>query len=674
MNEQSQPVYPSVSNSMTIELLRTGTPHNQTLSPGITYLALSEDKPPTEFRIELEQYKFSRYLQLLRYQSGIKAIPIQLAKEALQAIITKIFEEIPALQAKTGCNDSWLHLRLIMSPRELAMLPFELALTPNGFQGGREIPFLMNPQRLTTITREVRQVAPKKYDWPIKPRILFVWAEPESNSTIPNDPEDPRAVPAQKHLEKLKEALLPWVCPDKRKANPEEDYNSLITELKDATYSALQATVEEAVRQSNPYTHVHILAHGTPIADPDLGPRFAIALKLEKPIKKKDTLIRADAIDGYRLADALRYINDNQFYSPAVVTIAACDGGNEGTNMLPGGSLAHILHQSGFSYVLASQFPLSMDGSVKLVKEFYPRLLLGEDPRTALYYTRKAIDHPDIHDWASLVAYARFPDNFEDQLEDIQLKITLEIMKAANAWTDFSLKEAAGIEIIDKRADENLNFAITRLEKLLNRNKGFANNPARMAEHLGLLGSAYKRLAEYYNRQGQRANENQDALLKKSQKSLEKARTYYQRGHELMLANHWTAVQYLSLTAILKGELLNEHDRWCVTLFAAEKDKLNAMKEEDRIWASGTLAELYALKPFTVSSDEFEAEKAKAIEKAASCLNEIANSDFAFAKESTARQLERYIKWWPIAYPSTTTAELRKIAEELIGHLPALKN
>ncbi|MVM28909.1 CHAT domain-containing protein [Spirosoma sp. HMF4905] len=671
MNEHSQSVYSSGSNAMAIELLRTGTPHNQTLSPGVTYLALSEDQPPTEFRIELEQYKFSRYLQLLRYQVGIKTIPIQLAKEALQEIITKIFEGIPALQAKTGCNNSWLHIRLIMTPRELAMLPFELALTPNGFQGGHDVPFLMNPQRLTTITREVRQVAPKKYNWPVKPRILFIWAEPETKSTTPNDPEDPNAVPADKHLDKLKEALRPWVCPNKKETEPEEDYSPLITELKNATYSELQSKVEEAVQQNSPYTHIHILAHGIPIADPDLGPRFALALKLDKPIRKKDISIYTDAVDGSRLADALRCVNDNQFYSPAVVTIAACDGGNDGTNLLPGGSMAHILHQSGFPYVLASQFPLSMDGSVKLVKEFYPRILLGEDPRTALYYTRKAVNCPDIHDWASLVAYARFPDNFEDQLEDIQLKITLEIMKVANTWTDFALKDTAGMAKIGERVEEKLTYAITKLEKLLSRNKETADNPARMAEHLGLLGSAYKRLAEYYYNQGKRPDADLEALTKKSRTALEKARTYYQRGHDLVLINHWTAVQYLSLTAILKGTLLNEHDRWCVTLFAAEKDLVTA-KGESRIWAFGTLAELYMLKPFTVRAEEFEAEKAKALEKAGDYLDEITNSDFAFAKESTARQFERYIKWWPVAFPSPMADQLKEMAEQLIKHLPPL--
>jgi hypothetical protein len=337
MNVQMQSAQLSGSNSIAIELLRTGTPHNQTLSPGVTYLALCGAHPPAEFRINLEQYKFSRYLQLLRYKDGPRASSILLAREALQEIITKIFEEIPALQMEASTNDGWLHLRLVMTPRELAMLPFELALTPNGFQGARDKPFLLNPQRLTTITREVRQVAPKKHDWPAKPRILFAWAQPEN------------AVPHAEHADRLKEIILPWVCPNKNKSEPEADDSPLLTVLADASFSMLQKAVEDAVRQNNPYTHVHILAHGIPIPDPDNGPRFALAFQLEKPLMKDDgSMTKIDSVDGDQLADALLVVQDNQTYSPTVVTIAACDGGNEGTNLLPGGSLAHILHQSGF--------------------------------------------------------------------------------------------------------------------------------------------------------------------------------------------------------------------------------------------------------------------------------------------------------------------------------------
>ncbi len=660
MTDQSQPVSPSGSNSIAIELLRTGTPHNQTLSPGVTYLALCGTHPPAEFRVNLEQYKFSRYLQLLRYKSGAEASSIQLAKEALQEIITKIFEEIPALQTEASFSDGWLHLRLVMTPRELAMLPFELALTPNGFQGARDKAFLLNPQRLTTITREVRQIASKSYNWPAKPRILYAWAAPE------------RPVPADEHLAKLKAAILPWVCPNKDKPEPEADDSPLLTVLTQVRLSQLRAAVEEAVRQDNPYTHIHLLAHGIDIPNPDNGPRFALALHVERPTLKPDgTTAKTDAVDGDRLADALLVVQDDRAYCPAVVTIAACDGGNEGTNLLPGGSLAHVLHQSGVPYVLASQFPLSMDGSVRLVDEFYPRLLHGEDPRTALYYTRKAVDQADIHDWASLVAYARFPDDLDDQLQDVQLKIALEIMKAATTWADFLLRHGTGKPETYALVESRLNEAISRLETLLKRNSNPAKTPARSAEHYGLLGSAYKRLAEHLYQQSHREAQ-QDALRRQSRKALETARSYYQRGYDLLLTNHWTGVQYLSLTAVLRGTLENERDRWYIARFAAERDLLKSTGS-DRVWPR-TLAELCLLKPFILTVEAFETEKAAALEQAMTYVDELAESDSTFAKESTARQLERYVEWWPEALPSVRTEQMQALAKPLRDRLPAFNN
>ena len=74
-------------------------------------------------------------------------------------------------------------LRLLMADKELVQLPFELAMTPKGFQGQHSKPFLLNPQCLATMTREVKQVAPPDYIWPYKPRILFAWADP--NDEVP---------------------------------------------------------------------------------------------------------------------------------------------------------------------------------------------------------------------------------------------------------------------------------------------------------------------------------------------------------------------------------------------------------------------------------------------------------------------------------------------------------
>lgn len=658
MTDQSQPVYPADSNSVAVELLRTGTPYNQNLSPGCTYLALCGDNPPADFQIKLEQAAFNRYLRLLRYNARKGDISIQQARAEFQAIIKKIFDDIPALQEEEVRQiKGWLHLRLVMTPLELTMLPFELILTPRNFQDVNTSSFLSNPERFTTITREVRQVTPRKYAWPAKARILFIWAAPENT------------VPASDHLEKLQAAILPWVCPALKDSEPQADYDALLTELPEASLSKIQAAIDEAINQNKPYTHVHILAHGTPIDDPDTGPRFALALHLDK--KRTDFSDRkTDAVDGDRLAAALLLNQNERTNFPAVVTIAACDSGNEGTNLLPGGSLAQVLHQAGVPYVLASQFPLSKTGSSRLVEDFYPRLLHGEDPRTALYFAREAVVQPDIHDWASLIAYARFADDFNEQLKDIQLKAAFNLLKTANTWSDYLIKSPTTENALYNLVEERLNYAISKLESLLDQNKSIAYNAVRMAEHYGLLGSAYKRLSEHRYTQAHNAEETNDERLQQSKDALEKARNYYQQGHDLLLTNHWTGVQYLSLATVLAETLGDEFERWSATKFAAEND-LQQATGENRIWALGSLAELYLLKPFILSANELEV--TKALEKAGAYLSELNASGHSFAKESTTRQLERYITWWPEAFPSDRLNKMRETAQQLLQHLSPLE-
>ncbi|MBO0932535.1 CHAT domain-containing protein [Fibrella aquatilis] len=655
MVSQPQPKSSLGNRSVALELLRTGTPYNQTLSPGITYLAVCGTHPPAEFRVNLEQFKFVRYLRLLRYQAGLGS-SMQLAKEALQDILTGVFEVIPALQMEAGVSEGWLHLRLVMTPRELAMLPFELALTPTGFQGARDKPFLLNQQRLTTLTREVRQVAPRTYTWPAKPRILFAWAAPK------------KAVPSDEHVAVLRDAIAPWVRPKQGSLELEADESPLLTILPEARPDQLRAAVVKAVQEGNPYTHVHILAHGMLLDDPDTGQRFGLAMHLPRPTLAKDgTTTQTDRVDAARLTDALVVVHNDRTYRPAVITLMACDGGNEGTNMAPGGSLAYALHMSGVPYVLASQFPLSVEGSVQLIRDLYPRLLHGEDPRIALYYARNAISQGDFLDWASLVAYARFPDDLEEQLDKAQLQLVLEMMKTATAWTDYLLAHPPAQQDTYTMVQARLDAAIGKLEDLLSQRVGPVRNPARLAEHLGLLGSAYKRQAEFFFQFStiQVADADWSA---QSKIALARARDCYQRGHNLLLTNHWTGIQHLSLVAIGQETLEAEHDRWCVVLFAAEQDLQNST-DEARTWALGTLVELYLLQPFTKPTTDWVTSKQTALDKACRYVDELAQSGQPFAIESTARQLNRYVKWWANTYPSALTAQLSEMATQLLKRL-----
>ena len=98
-----------------------------------------------------------------------------------------------------------------------------------------------------------------------------------------------------------------------------------------------------------------------------------------------------------------------------------------------GASIAHALHQAGIPLVIASQFPLSFGGSVRMVQTLYDGLLWGEDPRAVLVDLRRQLhtEFPDTADWASLTAYACLPPDFEAALADSQVQRAMTAINAA---------------------------------------------------------------------------------------------------------------------------------------------------------------------------------------------------------------------------------------------------
>lgn len=655
-------------HTLTIEILRIGQPHDHSLSKKTKYIALCGTHPSLDFSVGCDQLTFDRYKEMLRYFESDEKTR-QEGINFFEQLMTKILDEIEPLRVE-GQTEDWLHLRLVMTPKELAQLPFELALTPKGFQGQHSKKFLLNPQRITTLTREVRQVAPTRYSWPHKPRILFAWAEPDDT------------VPHEAHFAAIRDIVKHFAIPIKDNAEPIPDLAPLITPLRRASLKSINNAVKAAIDQGNPYTYIHILAHGSK-PDTDGAEEFTLVLHdNDNPDKSYNT-------NGEELAIAILEIDQNITRFPAVVSLMACDSSNEGSISLPAGSLAHQLHQSGVPCVFASQFPLSTEGSVKLVSTLYQKLLIeGYDPRKALYQTRMDLFNSKTHDWASLVAYVRFPEDIDDQLIDNHLKILLQSMKTANAWADHLLKHkndlnpetsAAVFTDINDRLDGSIKDLKALFLTDINTKK------IRYAEHFGLMGSAYKRKAEHLFRMADIKKEPVESLYRKSREALSSSRDWYLRGYEKQI-NHWTAIQYLSLTAIINGTLAGsaEKDIWTITRILAEDDTKETKDPMSRIWGWGTLAELYLLSPLRLPADQpdIDQEIVSAKASASKYIENISKAEISFidntlikkeeilfAKESTFRQLERYISWWPAMLHSSSISVLKNMANELIKGL-----
>lgn len=100
-----------------------------------------------------------------------------------------------------------------------------------------------------------------------------------------------------------------------------------------------------------------------------------------------------------------------------MVVLCACDSGNAGELGNPLGSLAYALHRAGVALVVASRFPLSVEGSALLTEAFYDSLLGGPTAvETALIKARRRLlAESATLDWASIQLYVRAADGADSR-------------------------------------------------------------------------------------------------------------------------------------------------------------------------------------------------------------------------------------------------------------------
>ena len=169
----------------------------------------------------------------------------------------------------------------------------------------------------------------------------------------------------------------------------------------------------------------------------------------------------------------------------------------------------------------------------------------------ALYETRIDLKKASNHDWASLVAYARFPEDINEQLQAANLKMLFNSMKITNAWVDHTFKFLDKMKLENKESalldlENRLTKSIEQLSKFLNaenKKESTLANELLRAEHLGLLGSGYKRIAEYFFRLVEFNPTKKDDLFKRSIEAVNKAKEFYFCGVEANPTSQWTYMQ-----------------------------------------------------------------------------------------------------------------------------------
>jgi hypothetical protein len=632
-------------HTVSLEFLRHGPVHNQLLSPLTQYLGLCGNYGASTVRVPYEHRDFLSRLNSLRYSieggGEVERRQSDLSKTAKE--MTEILASIPGLISSLGtvCQEgaTVIHLDLVLSAAELAMLPFELANVPSGCVGGEGNRLLLQTIIPVCLTRRVRSTSSDRIVWPKQPKILFVCAQ------LPN-----MSVPAHDHTLALLRAIEPWVSAfdPSRPGDRESKSREILTILPNATMKDIEATCAE-----NAYTHVHILAHGVQNSR-QLGSPYGLALhhSLDKS--------RMDVVTGGQLASALRPLRlradpQQEGTQPAVVTVAACDSGNVGSVIYNNGaSLAHALHQAGIPFVVASQFPLSKAGSVYVAEALYSRMLWGEDPRIILQQLRSKLRalSADTHDWASLVTYAVLPDNLEDQLKDMQYAQAKKAIDTALDRIDKCIEKIGDRNRLSNEEKERLDALFKRVDEAAGR---MPTSGEYETEGTGMLASTEKRKAEAWFRASPDVptEKEQDRSLGCLQKSLQ----YYEKAYRENMREatgvirkrrslHWVMGQYLSVRAVL-GETF-ERDHWGAALVSANVDLCSQQIQGEGIaWAHGTLAELYLIL-LAYASDIVPMNQEEVHGKTLEHIHYLLSiAGFgSFPAKSTKRQFKRYIDWW----------------------------
>jgi hypothetical protein len=701
--------------TITLELVRHGPPHNQLLSPLTQYLALCENHPAVTLQLPLEHNQMLYRLSALAYRMGKAPREFQLHDTA--QMIGDLLARIPGLTADMNRRDARpndgsgqgvdfdqaTHLRLVLSASELALLPFELAVAPSGFPGAGN-PLLLQSVRPVTITRETRRVAEEQVVWPDRTRVLFVTASP------PDLPPPPAAA----HLLALRNALEPWVGTRGRTAEgtanvtDEDRLAKNLTVLTDATLEAI-----EAACSNGDYTHVHILAHGAEYAE-GYDTRFGLMLHNSNPAAAPDY------VSGERLATALRSSRkgiSGQLARPAVVTLASCYSGGIASVTGVGASIAHALHADGIPMVIASQFPLSFGGSVRMVEILYEGLLSGEDPRRLLIDLRRTLhtQFPETHDWSSVTAYSSLPPNFDRQLADVQIQRARRSIDVALNMADEML---AGVErkrrsrdVPGSRAEpktgtvdanaiegamERVREARGRLAKLAARpsHKLAALDSHKLADRpshriAALLASADKREAalQYETLKPGDSPVAPADLEKWVWPLLDRARKLYDEAFGLDATAHWAVVQFISLHVVMwhgghrtqsvQAANANIAKLWALAEVQSLRD-VSSLDYDRHVWALGNLIELYLLAPVIPEVVQAHAQRGRrpkwealAMQRAAE-LAQMARPG-AFEIFSTRRQIVRYLDFYvELCEPSLEDAVsiAAKVAELLPAQVP----
>jgi hypothetical protein len=337
--------------------------------------------------------------------------------------------------------------------------------------------------------------------------------------------------------------------------------------------------------------------------------------------------------------------------------------------------------------VVAAQFPLSFEGSVRLVEVLYEGLLWGTDPRRLLYDLRRQLysQFPARHDWASLTAYVTLPPDFDRQLPQVQVKRVMGSIDAAMNHADEvtrrfhkeskrQLKKTGSRPEPPERTRQVVDTARGKIDQAKSRLEALLEcMPSESALIHGLLASTEKREAEVIHSAARHTlSKLPQEDYAKAIDLLASAQEHYWNAFLIDRSSSWPIVQYLSLRQVLRNKNLepNEPGRPekgqesnLGLAHALAGYELRSPSPQIRIWAHASLMEIYllslALKPFPNAEEN-------ALRHATELID-LAGRD-SFDVYSSRRQILRYCEWFPEI--STLSAKQGNLARTISKRFP----
>lgn len=582
--------------SILIEYLRFDDLSTGVLMPEKSYLRLKASEPVGSVTITIGHKELLQKLYDLRYEGDF-------SQEEKKKKIIELSKLIKSFMADFSSDEEGpVQIDLVLNPSELGLLPFELLLDD------QDVPWFTKENKEVILTRRIRQkFIAKEEKWPIIPKVLFVYSNPTYGSF--------REVPWKEHKGFLKWALRSWITEDMEQS----DENEVLTIIHNASLLDLKNKLSEADQSGKPFTHIHILAHGTEIIEP-FDREFGVALSNEdqKPTKVEEFVT----------------IFDDLKIKPFTVTYCICDSGNFISPISGEKNIVHSTHKRGVPIVIGSQLPLSFAGAKVIVRDFYDSLLGGEDVRRAIHKTRCNLysSLKDTHDWMSMVAYVRLPEGYTDYLLENNIKRELAALKTIRSNADRLIENQSGtIDDYDTLIND-LNSRIKVLSVQIENDDG--NDSQLSLEMVGLMGSACKRLAEIYFYKSKLSDASSLETQADQRKYLEESMKWYKKASLSNLSHHWSLVQFISLHFVLTGEVLGKF------INAAEIAIEYAIKDNPKeVWAYGSHLELGLL------MNQPEDKLLETVNKLVDQVNKTEASE-KFPLRSMHLQLMRYKEWW----------------------------